>query len=95
MPALGLGRSGAPAGAPAPANERLSGKGGREFDIILLGATGDAGSAIAGFLARRSPPLKWAIAGRNLAKLERLASTLASPPVKRSVPSSLSLTACV
>lgn len=45
----------------------------REFDLILLGATGVTGSNAAEYLARvhgLNSGLKWAIAGRSLSKLE-------------------------
>jgi short subunit dehydrogenase-like uncharacterized protein len=53
----------------------------REFDIIVLGATGFTGALVAGYLARRHPrrtDLRWAVAGRSMAKLDLLAQTLAT-----------------
>jgi short subunit dehydrogenase-like uncharacterized protein len=42
----------------------------REYDVILLGATGFTGRLVADYLKARAP--RWAIAGRNRAKLEGL-----------------------
>lgn len=45
--------------------------GGRPLDIVLFGATGFTGTLVAHYLANNAPPeLRWAIAGRNRAKLE-------------------------
>ncbi|MGI8882581.1 MAG: saccharopine dehydrogenase family protein [Jatrophihabitans sp.] len=42
----------------------------REYDIVLVGATGFTGGLVAEHFARRMPPgTRWAIAGRNAAKL--------------------------
>jgi short subunit dehydrogenase-like uncharacterized protein len=55
------------------------------FDLILWGATGYTGRLVAHYLAARpGPPLRWAIAGRNRAKLEQLQQELphaARPPI--------------
>jgi short subunit dehydrogenase-like uncharacterized protein len=52
---------------------------GREFDIVLFGATGFTGGLTAEYLAARAPNgCRWAIAGRNLAKLEALRARLAA-----------------
>jgi len=51
----------------------------REFDIIVLGATGFTGRLVAEYLAQRHPDpadLRWALAGRNQEKLDQLARTL-------------------
>lgn len=48
----------------------------REFDIVLFGATGNAGRAMAEYLAENFSQGRWAIAGRNTAKLEALARAL-------------------
>lgn len=49
----------------------------REFDIVLLGATGFTGRLTAEYLARRGPDdLRWALAGRNHAKLEEVRAHL-------------------
>ena len=49
----------------------------REFQIVLLGATGFTGRLTAQWLAQTQPGLKWAIAGRNEAKLLTLRGELA------------------
>lgn len=51
---------------------------GREFDIVLFGATGFTGSLTAEYLAVNAPnACRWAIAGRNKEKLEALRDRLA------------------
>ncbi len=43
----------------------------REYDLVIFGATGDAGRAMATLLAETAPPsLRWTIAGRSTSKLE-------------------------
>lgn len=55
----------------------------REFDIILLGATGFTGRRAAKYLKNHSSPaLNWAIAGRNIDKLKELAKELDIPSEK-------------
>jgi short subunit dehydrogenase-like uncharacterized protein len=51
----------------------------RTYDIVLLGATGFTGRYVARELAERylGSDLRWAIAGRNLEKLERVRAELA------------------
>jgi short subunit dehydrogenase-like uncharacterized protein len=50
----------------------------RRYDVVLFGATGFTGGLTAEYLARHLPAgLRWAVAGRDLARLERLASQLA------------------
>ena len=45
--------------------------GAREYDVVLLGATGFTGELVAGYLASQAPsPVRMALAGRNPAKLE-------------------------
>ena len=45
----------------------------REFDLVLLGATGFTGGLTARYLAEHAPKdLRWALAGRNEAKLQAL-----------------------
>lgn len=45
----------------------------REFDLVLLGATGFTGGLTARYLAEHAPQdLRWALAGRNEAKLRAL-----------------------
>lgn len=49
----------------------------REYDLILLGATGYTGKLTAQYISKSLPPdLKWAIAGRNKEKLEELCQSL-------------------
>ncbi|MBP6630505.1 MAG: saccharopine dehydrogenase NADP-binding domain-containing protein [Kofleriaceae bacterium] len=54
----------------------------REFEIVLLGATGFTGRLVAEQLARPDPsdprPLRWAIAGRSAGKLAEVAAALAT-----------------
>ncbi|KAL5346214.1 hypothetical protein ACLOAV_008481 [Pseudogymnoascus australis] len=52
-------------------------KGDREFDIVLVGATGYTGALAAVHIAEHLPTnLKWVIAGRSGAKLDALAAKL-------------------
>ncbi|MBA3299280.1 MAG: saccharopine dehydrogenase NADP-binding domain-containing protein [Thermoleophilaceae bacterium] len=52
--------------------------GARLYDIVLFGATGFTGGLTAEYLARHAPPeCRWALAGRNRKKLERLRERLA------------------
>ncbi len=50
----------------------------RELDVLLLGATGFTGGLVAAELAARTDGtrLRWGVAGRDRARLERLAATL-------------------
>ena len=51
----------------------------REFDIVLFGATGFTGELTADYLATHAPDgLRWALAGRNADKLERVRDRVAS-----------------
>jgi short subunit dehydrogenase-like uncharacterized protein len=44
----------------------------REYDVVLLGASGFTGALTAEYLAKNAPDdLRWAVAGRNKSKLER------------------------
>lgn len=50
----------------------------RDFDIVLFGATGFTGGLTAEYLARNAPAhARWALAGRNLGKLEAVRARLA------------------
>ena len=54
----------------------------REFDIVVLGATGFTGALVAEYLLERygsNGPLRWAIAGRSAPKLDALVSKLGAP----------------
>jgi short subunit dehydrogenase-like uncharacterized protein len=51
----------------------------RDFDIVLLGATGFTGALTGEYLAQHAPPdLRWALAGRNRSKLEAVRERLAA-----------------
>ncbi|QFZ73259.1 saccharopine dehydrogenase [Streptomyces fagopyri] len=53
----------------------------RAYDIVLFGATGFVGALTAEYLAAHAPEgLRWAIAGRDRKKLERLREGLAGAP---------------
>lgn len=50
----------------------------RSYDIVLFGATGFTGGLVAAYLARNAPAgLRWALAGRDRARLERRRTDLA------------------
>jgi short subunit dehydrogenase-like uncharacterized protein len=50
----------------------------RDFDIVLFGATGFTGELTAAYLAEHAPAgCRWALAGRNAAKLEQVRTRLA------------------
>ena len=50
----------------------------RDFDLVVFGATGFTGALTAEYLARNRPDgLRWALAGRSLAKLEKARDHLA------------------
>ncbi len=50
----------------------------REFDIILFGATGFTGRLVADELVKRAQGLRFALAGRDAAKLERVKAELSA-----------------
>jgi short subunit dehydrogenase-like uncharacterized protein len=53
--------------------------GSRQFDIALFGSTGFTGGLTAEYLAAHAPAqMRWALAGRNRAKLEAVADRLAA-----------------
>ncbi len=55
---------------------RMAGE--REYDVVLFGATGFTGGLTADYLAAHGPAdLRWALVGRNRAKLEAVAARLA------------------
>ncbi|CAI6339130.1 unnamed protein product [Periconia digitata] len=59
----------------------------RQYDLILLGATGYTGQLTAAHIFKNLPhDLKWAIAGRNAAKLQKLATSLQSTNTNRAPP---------
>jgi len=52
---------------------------GRQYDVVLFGATGFTGGLAADYLAAHAPgELRWALAGRNRSKLDAVAARLAS-----------------
>ena len=55
-----------------PATEDLKPIQDRAYDAVLLGCTGFTGRLAAIYLAKTYPNLKWAIAGRSQAKLDKL-----------------------
>lgn len=51
----------------------------RDFDLVLLGPTGYTGRLCAEHIVKNLPTnLKWAVAGRSLAKIEGVAKDLKS-----------------
>jgi short subunit dehydrogenase-like uncharacterized protein len=53
----------------------------RDFDLVLYGATGFVGRQAAAYLAEHGTGLRWALAGRSVAKLQALrADFIASSP---------------
>src|SRR5437763_16745557 len=49
----------------------------REHDIVVFGATGFTGALTAEYLVRNAPShIRWALAGRNRSKLERVRARL-------------------
>jgi saccharopine dehydrogenase (NAD+, L-glutamate forming) len=51
----------------------------RRFDLVLFGATGFTGRLTADYLARHAPAgCRWALAGRNQAKLEAVRAELSA-----------------
>src|SRR5947207_7288254 len=68
-------RSGSDDGGAGP---RLSANGARQHDVVLFGATGFTGGLTAEYLAANAPDgTRWALAGRNAAKLEAVRARLA------------------
>jgi short subunit dehydrogenase-like uncharacterized protein len=60
---------------PSPGNPRPN----REFDLVVVGATGFTGRLTADYLARHAPAgLRWGIAGRDRSRLEAVREHLAS-----------------
>lgn len=53
----------------------------REFDIIVYGATGFTGQLVAEYLVQHQGdgPIRWAMAGRSLTKLEEVRSAIGAP----------------
>jgi short subunit dehydrogenase-like uncharacterized protein len=60
---------------------------GRQYDLVLFGATGFTGGLTADYLAVHAPAeMRWALAGRNRSKLDALAARLASASPKAAKP---------
>jgi short subunit dehydrogenase-like uncharacterized protein len=54
----------------------------RTLDVVCFGSTGFTGQRLAAYMAKAAPPgLKWAIAGRDRARLDALAAQLGGVPV--------------
>jgi short subunit dehydrogenase-like uncharacterized protein len=54
---------------------------GRDFDVVLYGASGFTGRQAAAYFARHAPAsLRWALAGRDLHRLEAVAAHHGHPP---------------
>jgi short subunit dehydrogenase-like uncharacterized protein len=59
----------------------------REYDLILLGATGYTGKLTAEWISSKLPTdLKWAIAGRNAKKLQAVVDELSQMNPSRKQP---------
>lgn len=70
------------------------GEGDRPYDLVLYGATGFVGSLTAAYLAEHAPAgLRWALAGRDLERLERLRGELAARFPQRAALAALPLCA--
>jgi short subunit dehydrogenase-like uncharacterized protein len=64
----------------------------REYDVVLVGATGYTGALTAEHIAEHLPTnLKWAIAGRSSAKLDALAAKLKTLALDRLQPGTIQL----
>ncbi|MEU6393569.1 saccharopine dehydrogenase NADP-binding domain-containing protein [Streptomyces sp. NPDC046939] len=64
-------------GSAGAAGRRTDKGADRAYDVVLFGATGFAGVLTAEYLAAHAPEgLRWAVAGRDMAKLERLRERL-------------------
>jgi short subunit dehydrogenase-like uncharacterized protein len=62
-------------------------EGQRRYDLVLFGATGFTGGLTAGYLAANAPKqMRWALVGRNRAKLDAVASRLAVEAPEAPVP---------
>ncbi len=67
-----------PLPAENPATDPSAPAADREHDVVILGATGFTGELTAAYLAEHAPPgLRWALAGRNMDKLEAVRERLA------------------
>lgn len=60
---------------------------GRQFDLVLFGATGFTGGLTASYLAAHAPrEMRWALVGRNRSKLDAVAARLAAEAPEAAVP---------
>src|SRR5215207_9058708 len=67
----------APSRARANSSHRFRAMAEREHDILLFGCTGFTGALTAEYLAANAPATtRWALAGRNMSKLEELRERL-------------------
>ncbi len=48
----------------------------RDYDLVVFGATGFTGRLVADYIVQRRQPIRFAIAGRNRAKLDKTAAAL-------------------
>lgn len=61
----------------------------REYDLVLLGATGYTGKLTAEWISSKLPTdLKWAVAGRNAKKLQAVVDELSQMSPSRKQPGS-------
>jgi short subunit dehydrogenase-like uncharacterized protein len=59
----------------------------RDFDVVLLGATGFTGQLVAEYLVKKRDSLRWALAGRSKGKLEQVRAGLAAAdPAAKDLP---------
>lgn len=66
-------------------NRRVEGQ--RPYDLVLFGATGFTGGLTADYLAANAPrDMRWALVGRNRAKLDAVAARLAAEAPDAAVP---------
>jgi short subunit dehydrogenase-like uncharacterized protein len=62
-------------------------EGSRRYDLVLFGATGFTGGLTADYLAAHAPAeMRWALVGRNRAKLDAVASRLAAAAPQAAAP---------
>jgi short subunit dehydrogenase-like uncharacterized protein len=57
----------------------------RDYDVVLYGASGFTGQQTVAYFAQHAPPIRWAIAGRNQAKLETVKAQLGEAAKKADV----------
>src|SRR4051794_20943187 len=65
--------------APADRERMTQMEAARQYDLVLFGGTGFTGGLTADYLAAHAPAeMRWALAGRNRAKLDAVAARLAA-----------------